>query len=321
VGSHTVKELAGRGYKVLVLDNLINGHRDFVAEDIPFIKGDLEDEKLLTTIFQKYPIKGVIHLAAFAYVGESVKKPKKYFQNNIENGLKLLRCMLTNNVKKIVFSSSCTVYGESDKDLLDEASAIAPINPYGLSKQVFEQVLQYYDDAYSMKSVCLRYFNASGAHPDGSIGELHEPETHVIPILIDCLFNGTEFSVYGNDYPTYDGTCIRDYVHVCDIAKAHVYAIEKLLSDNGQSDVYNLGTGKGISVLQLIKLTQELSGMKVNYKYVQRREGDPPKLVACNSKAKRELNWIPDYDTKDIIKHALKWHKKLHKLMPDGKDV
>lgn len=308
IGSHTVKELVAEGYNVTVFDNLENGHKEFLSGEVDFIKGDLGDKELLNKIFKNKKFDAVIHFAAYARVDESIENPSKYFNNNVVNGLKLVDSMVENNIKFMIFSSSGAVYGFPDKELIDEETELKPINPYGLTKKMFEQILTTYDIAYGLKSVSLRYFNAAGANPDNKIGELRDDETHVIPLIFKGL-SKRGFQVLGDDYSTEDGSAIRDYVHVTDLANAHIKALE-YLSKGGESEKVNVGTGKGTSVFELIKKVEEVTGKKLDYSIAPRREGDPPKLIADNSKAKKILDWTPKYNIKDIIIHAWNWHNR-----------
>lgn len=320
IGSHTVRELIKSGFKVAIYDNLIYGHKEFVPSDTEFIEGDLCDKQKLDSVFSSHSFDAVIHFAAYAYVGESVKEPSKYFNNNISNGIKLLDTMKEFGVKNIVFSSSCSTYGNPESIPITEDAPRHPVNPYGFSKFVFENILDAYEDAYGIRSVSLRYFNAAGAMPDSTLGEWHDPETHAIPLMFKALEKG-EFNIFGGDYPTPDGTCIRDYVHVCDLADAHVKALHHLIDGNPTIKL-NLGTGKGTSVSELIKIIEEITGRRLSCKVAKRRQGDPPELVADPSKAVKILGWSPRYSIKDIIKHVWLWEQKRkhnthNKLSPD----
>ncbi len=312
IGSHINKELNKRGYKTLVFDNLIYGHREFVKWG-DFIFGDLGNIEHIRLVFKKFPIKAVMHFAAFAYVGESVENPQKYYINNLKNTLNLLQVMLENKVRFFIFSSTCATYGIPEKIPIPEDHPQNPINPYGKSKLMIEHVLEDYSKAYGLKYVSLRYFNAAGADPDCEIGEWHEPETHLIPLVLDVAIGKREFvKVFGTDYPTPDGTCIRDFIHVSDLADAHILALEYLLN-GGESQVFNLGNGNGFSVMEVIKKAEEITGKKINYIEWDRRSGDPPILVGSSEKIKNILNWKPKYyDISFIIKTAWEWHKKLY---------
>lgn len=313
IGSHVNKELYKKGYETVVLDNLIYGHREFVKWG-EFILGDLEDTNLLRLVFRKYPIKAVMHFAAFAYVGESVKDPQKYYLNNVKNTLSLLQVMLEHGVEYFIFSSTCATYGIPSEIPIPEDHSQNPINPYGKSKLMIEKILEDYSKAYGLKYVSLRYFNAAGADPDCEIGEWHEPETHLIPLVLDVAIGKSEaIKIFGTDYPTPDGTCVRDYIHVTDLANAHILALEYLFKE-GKSDVFNLGNGNGFSVKQVIQAAEDITKRKINSIEWERRPGDPPVLVGSSEKAKRVLRWEPRYyELSVIIETAWEWHKKLYR--------
>lgn len=316
IGSHTVSALQQAGYKIVVLDNLIYGHRDIV-ERLPgaeLIEGDISDRALLDHLFATHSISAVIHFAAYAYVGESVKDPAKYYRNNVVGTLTLLEAMRAAAVDKIVFSSTCSVYGITEAVPILETHPINPINPYAKSKWVVEQMLSDFDAAFGFKSVRFRYFNAAGASPDGLLGEDHTPEPHLIPlVLYTALGRRKSISIFGTDYPTPDGTCIRDYTHVSDIANAHVLGLKHLLA-GGPSDVFNLGNGHGFSVRQVIESAQQVTGRPIEVVEDGRRPGDPPILVGSHQKAKAMLGWQPQYtELADIISHAWNWHQKRHR--------
>ena len=306
IGSHTVKHLLDNGYEVVVADNLIYGHRQAVDERAKFVCADLMDKDSLDNIFKDNQIEAVVHFAAFAYVGESVENPEKYYYNNVVGTLNLLRAMLMHGVKKIVFSSSCATYGEPKYTPIDEQHPQNPINPYGRTKLMIEQIFADYRKAYGLQYIALRYFNAAGCSADGLIGESHNPETHLIPLVLKAIKGERkEIKVFGTDYDTPDGTCIRDYIHVEDLALAHRLAVEKL---NSYCGCINLGTGKGTSVKEIIAAAETVSGKKCPIEYVERRAGDPAKLFANNAKAKEILGWQPRYtDIKDIIQTAWNW--------------
>jgi UDP-glucose 4-epimerase len=310
IGSHTVKELVEKGYNVTVLDNLSNGNLTSL-EGVKYVIGDIGDMSIVTNLLESEDISAVIHFAALAYVGESVSNPKKYYENNVVKGKALLDAIVESGVKKIVFSSSCATYGIPEKVPISEEEKQWPVNPYGWTKLMFEQMMRDYDKAYDLKFVSLRYFNAAGADADGSIGEMHDPETHVIPILLqNALGIRKKFSVFGTNYDTRDGSCIRDYVHVTDLADAHIKAIEYLF-ENEKSDFFNLGTGEGITVLELVDAVERITGKKLNVSLENRRPGDPDALVADNSKARWILGWTPVYSSMDnIIKTAWNWHNR-----------
>lgn len=307
IGSHTVKYLLKNKYKVITLDNLVYGHKEAVLTE-NFEQVDLADKESLDKVFKKYKIDAVIHFAAFAYVGESVTNPKKYYMNNVVNTLNLLDVMIENNVKNIVFSSTCATYGNPEYTPLDEKHQQKPINPYGKTKLMIEQIMEDYETAYGLKYIALRYFNAAGCDVDGELGESHNPETHLIPLVLKAIKGEiSQISVFGTDYDTQDGTCIRDYIHVEDLADAHMLAVEKLFKDK-ESYCINLGTGIGTSVKEIIKAAEDVTGKKVPLVYGERRPGDPPKLFASNKKAKEVLSWNPKYnDIHEIIKTAWNW--------------
>lgn len=309
IGSHTVKYLLKNDYNVVVVDNLVYGHKEAVLTK-NFEQIDLKDKEALDAVFKKYKINAVIHFAAYTYVGESVVYPQKYYWNNVVNTLNLLDAMIENDIKNIVFSSTCATYGNPQYTPIDEKHPQAPINPYGKTKLMMEQIMADYETAYGLKYVALRYFNAAGCDVDGELGESHDPETHLIPLVLKAIKGEIpQINVFGTDYDTSDGTCIRDYIHVEDLANAHMLAVEKLFSDN-TSQCINLGTGIGTSVKEIIKASEEVTGKKVPLVYGERRAGDPAKLYASNQKAKEVLSWNPKYtDVKDIIKTAWLWEK------------
>lgn len=308
IGSHTAKLLAQCGHTVVTYDNLSTGHRWAVRWG-PLVVGDLDDCKLLRDTLILHNIDAVIHLAASAYVGESIENPRKYFWNNVPNALHVLDAMHAAGVKNIVFSSTCATYGMPQTLPIPESHPQEPINPYGESKLFVERVLHWYGEAYGVNWVTLRYFNAAGADSDGEIGEVHEPETHILPIAMDvALGKKGVVNVYGGDYPTPDGTAIRDYTHVLDLGRAHMMALEHLAS-GGESIALNLGTGKGHSVLAVIRAVEKASGRPVPIRLADRRTGDPPELLADPSLAQRVLGWQPFYSDLDSIVHsAWKWH-------------
>jgi UDP-glucose 4-epimerase len=308
IGSHTILSLVDNDHKVVTLDNLSEGHRQAVL-DGQFVQADLEDKEKLGHLFKSFPIEAVIHFAAFCYVGESVESPGKYFNNNLVNGLNLLNAMLHAGVDKIIFSSSCAVYGAPQEIPIPETHPKNPINPYGMTKHFFEEILTAYNTAHGLKYVSLRYFNAAGADLQGRIGESHDPETHLIPLVLQtALGNLPEIKIFGVDYPTPDGTCIRDYIHVCDLAEAHVLALDYLLSD-GESICLNLGTGRGYSVREVVDRCREISQKSVASQDVAPRPGDPPELVSSGDLAGQILRWRPRHSLTDIISTAWNWHK------------
>jgi len=309
IGSHTSKLLAKRGYVPVVLDNLVRGHRR-AANFGPFVEGSMTDTDLLHKTFSDYPISAVMHFAAFAYVGESMDNPAMYYQNNVANTLSLLEVMVERNIGNFIFSSSCSIYGEPDETPITEDQSKRPMSPYGRSKLMVEQILDDFEWAYGLKSVCLRYFNAAGADSDGELGEEHDPETHLIPVVLKtALGQHPHVNIFGDDYPTPDGTGIRDYIHVEDLTEAHVLALEKLLSGS-PSAKYNLGNARGYSVKQVIETAERISGREIRVKIVARRAGDPAVLIASSAKANEELGWraqMPDLET--IMESAWNWHK------------
>jgi UDP-arabinose 4-epimerase len=304
IGSHAARALRRAGHDVIIFDNLSTGY-EFLASGFELIQGDILDQPTLTRALSR--AGAVMHFAAHAYVGESVTNPKKYFRNNVEGGLALLNGMLEVGVKKIIFSSTCAVYGEPAKVPIDENTPRQPVNPYGVSKLFFEQALEAYDRAYGLHFASLRYFNAAGADESGEIGELHDPETHLIPLALSAAAGtGRELQIFGADYPTPDGTCIRDYIHVNDLADAHVKALEHLAGGESSFAV-NLGTGSGYSVQQVISAVERATGKAVPHKLAPRRAGDPPALVANPAKAQALLHWKASRGLPEIVATAWKW--------------
>lgn len=306
IGSHTVKHLLNNGYEVVVADNLIYGHREAIDSRAQFVHADLLVPHSLDRLFKNNPVDVVIHFAAFAYVGESVNEPEKYYYNNVIGTVNLLHAMLAHEVKKIVFSSTCATYGEPQYTPIDEKHPQNPVNPYGRTKLMIEQIFADYERAYGLQHIALRYFNAAGASADGSIGESHTPETHLIPLVLKAITGECKaISVFGTDYDTPDGTCIRDYIHVEDLALAHRLAVEKLKEYSG---CINLGTGIGTSVKEIITAAEKVSGKQCPVEYGPRRAGDPARLFADNHKAKEVLGWKPKYtNIADIIQTAWNW--------------
>jgi UDP-glucose 4-epimerase len=315
IGSHSVLKLIEEGYEVVILDNLVYGHQDLVETVLKtkLIVGDTSDRTLLQQIFSDYQIEAVMHFAAYAYVGESVTKPAKYYQNNVLGTFTLLEAMLEANINKFIFSSTCATYGVPQKVPITEDQPQNPINPYGATKLMVERILQDFDPAYNFRSVCLRYFNAAGADPQGRIGEDHNPETHLIPLVLQTALGHREsVSIYGTDYDTFDGSCIRDYIHVTDLAQAHFLALKYLLAD-GKTDVFNLGNGNGFSVKEVIATARKITGKEIKAVECDRRPGDPPALVGSGEKAQKILGWQPQYsDIEAIVTHAWQWHQKRH---------
>jgi UDP-glucose 4-epimerase len=310
IGSHVNKELNKQGYETVVLDNLSYGHDDFVKWGI-LERVDLSNTREIRRIFQDYCLEAVMHFAAFTYVGESVQDPQKYYLNNLRNTLNLLESMLEFDVEKLVFSSTCATYGNPTEIPITEEHPQNPINPYGKGKHMVEQILTDYSSAYGLRCASLRYFNAAGADPEGELGERHDPETHLIPLVLDAASGKREdIKIFGTDYPTDDGTCIRDYIHVTDLADAHIKAL-KYLEDGGKSDVFNLGNGNGFSVKEVIEEARKVTGRKIKATETDRRPGDPPILVGSSKKAREILKWQPKYDELTrIIKTAWEWHER-----------
>lgn len=307
VGSHTCLRLSEAGFEPVVYDNLSNGHEAFVRWG-PFEKGDIRDAKRLDDVFARHQPAAVLHFAALIEVGESVKHPDRFYDNNVAGALCLIEAARRAGVDKLVFSSTCATYGEPRQIPMDETHPQAPLNPYGRSKLMVEQVLQDFDRHLGFRSIVLRYFNAAGADFEGRIGEWHDPETHAIPLAIRAAMGGQGgFKLFGTDYPTRDGTAVRDYIHVLDLADAHVLALRRLLAGGG-SDVFNLGTGTGSTVAELIKAIADVSGRPFEVERVARREGDAPALVADNGKAGRVLGWRPQYGLEAILESAWRWH-------------
>jgi UDP-glucose-4-epimerase GalE len=309
IGSHTCKSLARAGYLPVTIDNLTRGHKWAVRWG-PLEEHDISDKKSVVRCLERHDIQAIIHFAAFAYVAESVQAPEKYFQNNVINTLNVLAAMLDVGVRTFIFSSSCAVYGSPESVPISESCPRRPLNPYGETKRVIENALQWYGCAHGLRSVALRYFNAAGADPDGEIGEAHEPETHLIPLAIrTALGQRSHLEINGTDYQTYDGTAIRDFVHVTDLADAHVRALKYLLA-GGRSTVLNVGTGRGYSVREIIQAIERAAGMKVRTRSSPRRVGDPPVLIADSRKAKSTLGWEAPYsDLETIVETALSWEK------------
>lgn len=315
IGSHAVLALKRAGYEVIVLDNLSYGHRELVEQvlQVELIVGDTTDRSLLDRLFTTHNIAAVMHFAAYIAVGESVSDPAKYYRNNVVGTLTLLEAMVAASVQHFVFSSTCALYGVPKFIPLTEDHPQDPISPYATSKWMVERILDDFAAAYNFKSVSFRYFNASGADPDGLLGEDHVPETHLIPlVLLTALGQRESIAILGTDYPTPDGTCIRDYIHVSDLAQAHVLGLQYLL-DGGNSDVFNLGNGSGFSVREVIETARQVTGQDILVVERDRRPGDPPILVGSSDKARQILGWQPQYaDLKQILRHAWQWHQMRH---------
>jgi UDP-glucose 4-epimerase len=309
VGGHAVRALLDAGHEVVVFDNLVYGH----AETVPcqLVVGDLSDRPALDRVFGGNQFDAVLHFAAYAYVGESVTEPAKYWRNNVAAGIELLDAMRAHGVSRMVFSSTCATYGHPDTVPVTEDEPKKPESPYGESKLTFERVLASYAHAYDLRSVSLRYFNAAGARPDGTLGEDHEPETHLIPLVLRVAAGrAPSIKVFGTDYPTPDGTCIRDYIHVDDLASAHILALTAM-EEQGACKAFNLGTGRGYSVREVIEACRTVTGREIPVEEVARRPGDPAALYADNSKIRRALGWSPAYnDAESIVDTAWRWHAK-----------
>lgn len=311
IGSHMVNYLQNNQHEVVIFDNLATGFQQLVLSD-QFLKVDILNTQALKTGFEQFgPFDCVIHFCAKSLVGESKVDPKIYYENNVTGTLNLLQVMLETGHDKIIFSSTAATFGVPESEEIDESHPNNPINPYGQSKLMVEKILSDFADAYDMRSVCLRYFNAAGADPSGKIGEMHDPETHLIPNILKSVLGQTDASlkVFGTDYPTPDGSCIRDYIHVNDLSSAHFKAFE-YICDNQGAHRYNLGIGNGFSVLDVIKTAEKVVGQKIPYELGERRAGDPPKLIADSRRAQTELGWVPQFtDLEEIIQTAWDWHR------------
>ena len=310
IGSHTVHELIDAGRDVVVIDNLLTGFVQAVHPTARFYKTDIRDRAALDTIFEKEEIEGVIHFAASSQVGESMADPLKYYDNNVGGTIVLLQAMMAHGIDKIVFSSTAATYGEPTSIPIMESDRTQPTNCYGETKLAMEKMMGWVGRAHNLKSVALRYFNAAGAHESGTIGEAHGPETHLIPLILQVPNGQREFiGVFGNDYPTKDGTCVRDYIHVSDLAQAHIKAIDYLIA-GGESDVFNLGSGQGFTVNEMIEVARKVTGHPIPIKVSPRRAGDPAQLIASSEKARRVLGWKPELDDVEaIISSAWTWHQ------------
>ncbi len=309
IGSHTARMFNNSCRQVVVYDNLVKGHREAVKGST-FILGDIFDSELLEHTIKKYYIDSVVHFAAFSLVGESMEKPRDYYYNNVQGTLNLLDVMLKNNVKKLVFSSTAAVYGEPEATPITEDIGKNPTNVYGRTKLIMENAMADYSRSYGLKYIALRYFNACGADTGGDIGEDHNPETHLIPLILQtCLGKRDCIKLFGDDYPTKDGTCVRDYIHVNDLADAHILAL-KSLYDGHNSDIFNLGNGSGFTVKEVVEAAEAITGIKINKDIVARRAGDPAVLIASSAKIRRDLGWKPQFvDIGSIIATAWSWHK------------
>lgn len=315
IGSHVALALKERGHRPILLDNLCRGHRDVVEKAIgePVIVADTRDASSLERLFSMHSVDAVMHFAAFIEVGESVLQPLSFYDNNVHGTITLLKAMHKAGIQHFVFSSTCATYGVPQILPIPEDHPQNPLSPYGYTKWVVERMLADCDQAHGLRSVSFRYFNAAGAHPTGSLGEDHSPETHLIPIILDvALGKRSHVSIFGDDYETPDGTCVRDYIHVCDLADAHVLGVEYLLA-GGESTAVNLGNGRGFSVKEVIAAVERITGRKIPVVMAPRRAGDPPMLVGSSEKARRRLNWTPQWTNLDtIIAHAWAWHCARH---------
>lgn len=308
IGSHTCKLLRASGHTPITLDNLSRGN-EWAVKWGPLYKGDIRDLDLVEEIIRKEKIESIIHFAAFAYVGESMQDPTLYYENNLVGTTRFLQAVLQTDVRKLVFSSTCATYGIPATNPIDESFPQQPINPYGYSKLCVERILRDLSLSHGLASVSLRYFNAAGADPDLEIGEHHVPETHLIPLAIAAAETGEALSVFGKDYPTADGTCIRDYIHVCDLAEGHILALNHL-QDANKAKAFNLGTGQGSSVLQVAKAVEKAAQRPLNLDFQKRRPGDPSELVASPKLAAQELGWKAKYGLDEILQTAVHWHRK-----------
>jgi len=313
IGSHTVKSLLREGFEVVIFDNFSSGKEELVIGG-EVIRGDLDDKEPIREVFKARKIEAVLHFASLIQVGESYLNPQRYYTHNLSTSLNLFEAMLEADVKKIIFSSSAAVYGAPQEIPITESHPLNPINPYGHTKLFVERILQDYEKAYGMRFISLRYFNAAGADPDAELGELHDPETHLIPNILQFLLGKKDsFQVYGTDFPTPDGTAIRDYIHVTDLADAHVLALRKLLT-SGDSDAINLGASRGFSVLEVVKKVEEMTGLRVSFRAKPKRLGDVPVLLASKVKAEQRLGWRLRYSgLETIVETAWRWHKKVAK--------
>ena len=309
IGSHCAIALTMRGYDVAVLDNLSTGHREAV-QGVKLYVGSLSDHAFIDNVFKQERVEAVMHFAACSLVGESMSDPGKYFTNNLAGTVNLLETMREHEVPHIIFSSTAAVYGDTDISPITEDCPKDPTSPYGESKLMVEKALKWFDTAYGIRYTALRYFNVAGAIQDASIGENHNPETHLIPLVLHAALNNESAKIFGNDYPTFDGTCIRDYIYVMDLAAAHINALEYLRS-GGQSDVFNLGIGHGFSVLEIIESARRVTGLEIPAEILPRRSGDPAVLIASGEKARRTFDWQPEYtEIDDIVQTAWAWHSK-----------
>lgn len=310
IGSHAVRQLIDKGEEVIIVDNLETGHEDAIHPKAKFYNVDIRNEEELDKVFEENKIDEVIHFAANSLVGESMTNPLKYYNNNVHGTEILLKVMIKHDVKKIVFSSTAATYGEPKSIPILETDPTCPTNAYGETKLAMEKMMKWADVAHGVKFISLRYFNVAGAHASGEIGEDHNPETHLIPLILQVPLGKREFiSIFGDDYDTHDGTCIRDYIHVIDLADAHILAVEKLRAGSS-SNIYNLGSGNGFTVKEMIEAARKVTGHAIPAKVCERRAGDPAKLVAASAKARKELGWKPQFENVEaMISSAWKWHQ------------
>lgn len=311
IGSHAVMGLIDKGYQVVVIDNLETGYKEAIHSEAAFYEGDIKDSAFLEEVFKKEKIEGVLHFAANSLVGESMEKPLKYYNNNVYGTQKLVEALNQFKIKHIVFSSTAATYGEPLQVPITEEHPTNPISPYGETKRAMEKLIHWASEASDLKYISLRYFNVAGAHSSGEIGESHDPETHLIPIILQVPLNQrAHLSIFGDDYETKDGTCIRDYIHIEDLVEAHILALEKLIN-GGESSLYNLGTGTGYSILEMVEAAKRVTGKDIPVQIAPRRVGDPAVLVASSQKAQEELAWTPQYtNVEDIIRSAWKFYQK-----------
>jgi len=320
IGSHVNKLFSNSGYKTIVFDNLSRGHKALVKWGV-FIKGDISNRQLLSSIIRDYDIDCVIHLAAYAYPEESAKYPKLYYENNVLNSIKLMKTLVDNGINKVIFSSSCATFGNATYSPIDEKHPQLPINPYGNTKLIIEKLIMDFSRAYGIQYGILRYFNVIGADPEGEIGEIHNPEPHIIPNLLNCIIQkNKKFTIYGSDYSTSDGTCVRDYIDVNDIAMAHKLTLNWFKDNTKENIDCNLGTEKGYSIKEIIKIVESITGKTIDKQYQKRRIGDPPFLVSSNKKALKMLNWKPSVPIIDSIQNAFAWQKYLIEKKYDKKN-
>jgi UDP-arabinose 4-epimerase len=312
IGSNTCKALAQAGFTPVAYDSLEHGH-EWAVQWGPFVKGDIRDGQKLDDVFKQFQPAAVIHFAAYAYVGESMTQPARYYDNNVVGTLSLLQAMQRHGCDKIVFSSTCATYGHPETVPITEDTPQHPINPYGMTKLAVEQMLTCFGMTQGLQSIALRYFNAAGADADGEIGEAHDPETHLIPLVLDVAAKRrTQIRIFGTDYATRDGSCIRDYIHVSDLADAHVLSLQHLLR-GGESRIYNVGVGKGYSVLEVVRAAEQVTGVSIPAEYAPRRSGDPAALVASAAAIRQDLGWLPRHsDLPNILGTAWRWHQKQH---------